>query len=196
MLAKTIKRAAIIDVFSKTLFLLSSRGANQNFVKGVSLSASQNSQKNDVQQTKWLLFLTSDLTMTPFFNFWHYNFNLKPLSRNHPWHGASLLTNLDASWSIDHKSTLWQFSLGLHLIIRYTHVLSLFPHKAHLYLSTLQQRTKHCHMTSPDVMTSPNNIICYKQLLYCIWSNTLIAKCSYSTNAFKKQLCFRYILLF
>ena len=69
----------------------------------VALSASKNIQKNDAQRTKWQSSLTSDLTMTPFFNFWLYNFNLKPLSRNHPSYGASCITTLDAAWSLGHR---------------------------------------------------------------------------------------------
>ena len=124
MLAKTIKKAAMINIFGSKLCLLYIyypvsidntqhyiqdivypiiQECNQNFVKGVSLSASKKSQKNDALRRKWLSFLTSDLIMTLFVNFWFCNFNLKPLSRNHPCYGASCLTILDAPWGIDNN---------------------------------------------------------------------------------------------
>ena len=132
---------------------------NQNFVKGVSYSASKNSQKNDLQQTKWLSFLTSNLTMTLFFNFWPTNFNMKPLSRNHPCYGASCLITLDAPWSINKQvNALTSFAWfpfnnilcpSLHIVPRQS-TFSIFVN----FVATNK--------------TLQYNIICYKQLLYCI----------------------------
>ena len=113
------------------------------------------------------------------YHFWHQIWEWHRFSTFSPtisiWnhHLETPLAAAQAAWQprrhlggIDNKSTIWQFSLGFHLIIYYARVFSLFLDKAHFpFLSTLQQSTKHCNMTSPEIMTSPNDTICHKQLL-------------------------------
>ena len=157
MLAKTIKKAAMIDVFRSKLCLLYIHyfvsivnaqhyilrhclpyypECNQNCVKGVSLSASMNSPKNDARQKMAIIFYVRFDNDT-IFQLWLHNFNLKPLSRNHPCYSTSCPTTLDVPRGIDNKSTLWKFLLGFHLILSYVRVLSLFLDKHIFYFCQL-----------------------------------------------------------
>ena len=124
---KTIKKLPMIDVFWSKLCLLYLQypvsigniqhnilrhcllyylGVQPKFCYGSLTICNKEQSKEWRTKNKMAIIFDSDLTMTPFFNFWLCNFNLKSLSRNHPCYGASCQTMVDAPWGIDNKSTL------------------------------------------------------------------------------------------
>ena len=101
--------------------------------------------------------------MTSFSNFWLCNFDLKPLTQNHVCLGAGCQATVDAAKGIDSK-TFRQFTFGLYNLLCPRPFIVRRPSKS-CCLSILHQNTKHCNVTSPEIMTSPNEIIRDKQLL-------------------------------
>ena len=91
----TSKHRYYTTLHLKTLFTLYS-GCNQTFANGVSLLTSKNvliitQQKNITvkrmthkKQNGYHFWFQIYRNITPFSNFWLYNFNLKSLIRNHP----------------------------------------------------------------------------------------------------------------